>query len=563
MIRAAMVFLLAALWPCSAAIQVTASHLVRTPPPGILLPRTPVEDESEFLTTDPTAFFLLIYSGGAENDKIRLEWRNPTGVLVQQNEHTHLPGVPQTRMVWKLVIAGGPAAAAPGNWQVRLFSNGQGIATTDFHIVAPPDTALNIVTRTLLPDATVSAPYFLQFNARGGKPPYRYTAAKSFPAGLTLSSEGTVSGTPLRRGSYRATVEVKDAAGNSVVRTMGIGVGAMAASNVRAGAHNLLKSGGSGACSATGSVTDFSASDEAVVLATTLEAPRGREGRIEWLNPRGEVLQVGRVTKAAERQECVVRSLPLAGHRAAQLPGEWRVRLFWADLEVFTLKFTVSPSKTVAATASGPARTGRIAILIGNQSYQKLPAVPAAGAGLEGVANALQQDGFEVVRAGDADLDNLRSIEHTLEGKLQTGDTALVYYAGYDARSGGDDWLLPVTFDPSDTGPMQSRAYSALRLLQWLEDSKAGLKFIFLDGAPAAGQPGENPGAVMGEVDESTALVYSRSAAPGAFARALAQVLIKPEMDARTALGIELAKAVPSPSPVAILGGGADFVFHK
>jgi hypothetical protein len=70
-----------------------------------------------------------------------------------------------------------------------------------------------------------------------------------------------------------------------------------------------------------------------------------------------------------------------------------------------------------------------------------------------------------VVRVSDANLENLRLIEHTLDEKLQPGDTALIYYAGYDARSGGDDWLLPVNFDPSDTRPMQARAYSALRLL--------------------------------------------------------------------------------------------------
>jgi hypothetical protein len=79
----------------------------------------------------------------------------------------------------------------------------------------------------------------------------------------------------------------------------------------------------------------------------------------------------------------------------------------------------------------------------------------------------------------------------------------------------------------------------------------------------------------MGEVDEATALIYSappgaaKAAGPaaGVFARALAEVLDKPGMDARTALQLELPKAVariatPSPAPVAIIGGGADFAFR-
>jgi hypothetical protein len=425
---------------------------------------------------------------------------------------------------------------------------------------------VSLASRTVLPQATVSVPYFFQLSARGGTPPYRWTAVKAFPNGLTLSDAGTVSGTPLRRGSYRAIVEAKDSAGNSVVRTLGLGIGVMAANEVRSDTRNLLKSAGPDACSRAASQTDFSASDASVVLAATLEAPGGREGRVEWLNPRGELFQVSRVTKSAERQECIVKTLPLAGHKTAQEPGEWRVRLFWADLEVFTLKFNLSAAGRTAVSP-GTARSGRVAILVGNQRYEKLPAGSGPLADLDALASVLRQDGFEVVRASDATLDNLRLIEHTLDDKLQAGDTALVYYTGYDARTGGDDWLLPVNFDPADSRPIQSKAYSALRLLQWLEDSKAGLRFVFLDGVAPAGQPSENPGAVLGEVDDSTALVYSRSPAPGAFARALAEVLGKPDVDARTALGIELPKAVSrlapsSPTPIALLGGGADFVFR-
>jgi len=275
---------------------------------------------------------------------------------------------------------------------------------------------------------------------------------------------------------------------------------------------------------------------------------------------------VTRVTKAAERQECIVKTLPLAGRKAATEPGDWRVRFFWADLEVFTLKFTVSPAKNGAVPAV-PARSGRIAVLVGNQHYDKLPPIASSAADLDALAAVLRQDGFEVVRASDTNLDSLRQIERTLDDKLQPGDTALVYYAGYDARTGGDDWLLPVNFDPADPRPIQSKAYSALRLLQWLDDSKAALKFVFLDGGAPAGQPRENLGAVLGEIDDSTALVYCSAPAPGVMVRSLAEVLAKSDVDARTALGAEFLKTVTrlapgTPAPISILGGGAEFVFH-
>ena len=116
--RATLTLLLLAPYAAGAAIQVTSANLVRTPPPGILMPRLPVEAESDFLTTDPAAFYLLTWTGGAVDDKIRLEWRNPAGVLVQQNEHTQVAVPAQNRVVWRLPIAGAPAASAPGTRQL-------------------------------------------------------------------------------------------------------------------------------------------------------------------------------------------------------------------------------------------------------------------------------------------------------------------------------------------------------------------------------------------------------------------------------------------------------------
>ena len=355
---------------------------------------------------------------------------------------------------------------------------------------------------------------------------------------------------------------------NSVVRTFGIGIGVHAAEN-RVGARSLRKSAAD-ACSQTASQTDFSGSDASVVLAALVDGPKGSEGRVEWLNPRGGVSLLNPFTKRLDGPECIMKTLPVAGRPAASDPGDWRVRLMYYDNEAFTLKFSIKGGKSVVA-----ARIGRVAVVIGNLGYEKLPAPGPAVEGLDLVQNALREDGFEVMRKADVSLEGLHLIERAL-GDTQAGDTVLVYYTGYSIRSGGDDWLLPVNYDPADSRPIQSKAYSVLRLLQMLEESKAGLKFVVLDAAAVAGQPRGSAGAVLGEVDDSTALVYSSppGAAPnagspawGVFPRAFAEVLRKPGLDARSVLQIELPRAVArlapsSPPPVAILGGGSDFVFR-
>jgi len=60
--------------------------------------------------------------------------------------------------------------------------------------------------------------------AQGGVPPYQWSSS-ALPTGLTLSSDGVISGTPtVKNGSYSATVTVKDDAGISVSKNLTIDV---------------------------------------------------------------------------------------------------------------------------------------------------------------------------------------------------------------------------------------------------------------------------------------------------------------------------------------------------
>lgn len=73
--------------------------------------------------------------------------------------------------------------------------------------IAPP----SITTSTLL-DSITGQPYTATFDATGGVPPYTWTLVGSTaPPGLTLSTNGQLSGTPNAPGFYSFTVQVRDA----------------------------------------------------------------------------------------------------------------------------------------------------------------------------------------------------------------------------------------------------------------------------------------------------------------------------------------------------------------
>jgi hypothetical protein len=98
--------------------------------------------------------------------------------------------------------------------------------TTNTPVVYPNGTSLTEFETTLLgpvsrtpflPDGNIGVPYFAQFSATGGNPPYTWTLAPSSPGlpdGLNLSPDGKITGTPTGPASiYDFTVRITDSAG--------------------------------------------------------------------------------------------------------------------------------------------------------------------------------------------------------------------------------------------------------------------------------------------------------------------------------------------------------------
>jgi large repetitive protein len=83
------------------------------------------------------------------------------------------------------------------------------------------------ITTSSLPSAEVGQPYSQTLAAGGGKSPLAFSiTAGALPAGLTLSSSGTISGTPTSVSSSAFTVEVTDSYGSSSTASLSLSVSA-------------------------------------------------------------------------------------------------------------------------------------------------------------------------------------------------------------------------------------------------------------------------------------------------------------------------------------------------
>ena len=95
---------------------------------------------------------------------------------------------------------------------ISVASNGQGTASQEFTLVvtAPPLVISTTATKQTIPTGLARS---IGLSARGGITPYKWSVAGgALPKGLTLSPNGTISGTPTATCTCMASIEVADGA---------------------------------------------------------------------------------------------------------------------------------------------------------------------------------------------------------------------------------------------------------------------------------------------------------------------------------------------------------------
>jgi hypothetical protein len=75
-----------------------------------------------------------------------------------------------------------------------------------------------------LPDANAGVPYFGTLTALGGSAPYLLTTTGALPAGIQISLDGQVSGTPTSAGLYPFSVTMREGSGQTFTQTCSLNV---------------------------------------------------------------------------------------------------------------------------------------------------------------------------------------------------------------------------------------------------------------------------------------------------------------------------------------------------
>ena len=128
------------------------------------------------------------------------------------------------------ILSGTPTNSGTYNFFLRV-TDASGMTAQASYSVIVAGTGLRLVISSL-PTGIINQGYNGALLAQGGTAPYTFTLVSgTFPAGLTLSSTGSISGTPLTTGVFPITIRLTDSAGQSTQSDVLV--------NINAGVFNI------------------------------------------------------------------------------------------------------------------------------------------------------------------------------------------------------------------------------------------------------------------------------------------------------------------------------------
>ncbi|MFY9553741.1 MAG: Ig domain-containing protein, partial [Blastocatellia bacterium] len=128
------------------------------------------------------------------------------------------------------VISGTPTTPGESNFEVRAVDQSGQSITAQLSLDVDPPPQLTVLSPTALPVAALGVPYRYELKATAGTAPYTWVKKKkkkfgAFPDGISLSSDGILSGTPTAQGLANFTVIVSDAIDRKASKPLAIEVG--------------------------------------------------------------------------------------------------------------------------------------------------------------------------------------------------------------------------------------------------------------------------------------------------------------------------------------------------
>jgi hypothetical protein len=132
-----------------------------------------------------------------------------------------------------------------------------------------------------------------------------------------------------------------------------------------------------------------------------------------------------------------------------------------------------------------PARAEqRVALLVGNNGYENVPRLDRAINDAHALGEALKKLGFKVFVAEDQSRRSMSEALLTLGRTIESGDTALFFFAGHGFEIHGQNYLLPTDVPAASEGQeelVRDASFAVERIVDRLQARGARIAILVLD----------------------------------------------------------------------------------
>jgi len=163
--------------------------------------------------------------------------------------------------------------------------------------------------------------------------------------------------------------------------------------------------------------------------------------------------------------------------------GQWRnlTGNLWRLLGFCVLAIGMQVQAADTRNLSSSERGRRIALVIGNDGYQRLTPLRNARADATAIAHALEASGFQVILRRDVDLRGIKEAVRNLKNQVDGGDQVVFFFSGHGVQLGTANYLLPVDIAGQSEDQVADDALPLQRVLDDLSERKAALTLAIID----------------------------------------------------------------------------------
>ena len=131
--------------------------------------------------------------------------------------------------------------------------------------------------------------------------------------------------------------------------------------------------------------------------------------------------------------------------------------------------------------AAAPVAAHRLALVIGNDSYEHAQPLRNARADARAIAAVLQGLGYTVTLKQDVNLQQMKQALRAFKAQVAGGDEVVFYFSGHGVQFGGTNYLIPVDLVPQNEEQVADDSVGLQRVLDDLSEQKARFSLAIID----------------------------------------------------------------------------------